>query len=142
MRGFAIIAHVFTPHIWKLYPMKILTFVFLLCSVFEALACQKPPVQTEQDFVSWKSQVFDSRKDNGTSIILDIAFPIEFNEYQFTGVRLFKGNGVASNEFILPISTTDESTVRAMVGKELIEELSFAVTYSDCGYIFHYKISQ
>lgn len=122
--------------------MKKLTFLVLLCSVFEALACQQPPNQTEQDFVSWKSQVFDNRKDNGTSIILDIAFPIEFNGYQFTGVRLFKGNGVGSNEFIFPISTTDDATVSAMVGKEQIEELSFAVTYSDCGYIFHYKISQ
>ena len=116
--------------------------LLIICSTlsFGAFACQDLPVRTENDVNEWKSGIFDHRERNGSSYIVDIVFPLEFNGYALNNVRLFKGEGNDSDEFILPIDISSDNSIRAIVGKDIINELVFYVIYGQCGYRFEYGL--
>ena len=122
--------------------MRILILTVLLFCSYDVTACQNPPTRTEQDAIDWKAKIFDYREEHGDSVIIDIQFPLEFNGYSLTNIRLFKGNGQSANEFIFPIDTSSNDSVRALIGKNIIDELTLSVSYEDCGYMFNYKIGE
>lgn len=121
--------------------LKLILFLISLAPI-SALACQSPPIRTDLDVAMWESMVMDGSKIIRGSIITDIVFPQEFKGYQLSGIKLFSGDGTGTNEFAVPIEMQNGSMVKAMIGSEIVKGLVFSVSYSNCGYIFEYKIGE